>query len=77
MIFGSVYPYYLNKVEKKERTHHKFNAVISWLTGFSKQEIHRLIEAKANFEAFFKEANLNPNANLIKGMICGDRVEEI
>ncbi len=77
MIFGAVYPHYLNKVVKKGRTQQELDEIIEWLTGFSKLRIHQLIDAKVNFKTFFNEANLNPNANLIKGVICGFRVEEI
>ena len=77
MTFASVYPHYITKVEKKGRTKEELHQVIKWLTGFDEQKITELIEHKATFEAFFKQANLNPNANLIKGVICGYRIEEI
>ena len=75
--FASVYPHYVAKVEKKGRTKEELHQVIGWLTGFDKLKIHELIEEKATFEIFFQNAKLNPNANLIKGVICGHLVEEI
>lgn len=77
MTFSSVYPHYLNKVEKKGRTNQELDQVIEWLTGFDRKKIKELIEAKVTFEEFFQEANLNSNAHLIKGIICDYRVEEI
>jgi len=77
MIFGSVYPMYVQKVEAKGRTIEELDQVITWLTGFDKKKIQELIDQKVTFEEFFKQANLNPNAHLITGVICGYRVEEI
>jgi hypothetical protein len=77
MIFGSVYPMYLQKVEKKGRTKKELDQVIQWLTGFNSDKLHELIEKKVSFEQFFAKASLNPNASLITGLICGYRVEEI
>jgi hypothetical protein len=77
MIFGSVYPHYVKKVETKGRTKAELHAVITWLTGFDDKKLEELIENKATFETFFQQANLNPNAHLIKGVICGYRIEEI
>ncbi len=77
MIFGSVYPHYVKKVESKGRTIQELHQVIEWLTGFDEKKQHQLIEQRVTFEAFFEQANLNPNAHLITGMICGYRVEEI
>jgi hypothetical protein len=77
MIFGSVYPLYLTKVEKKGRTKAELDEVISWLTGFTEDKLQDLIAQKATFQAFFDQASLNPNASLITGLICGYRVEEI
>ena len=75
--FSSVYPHYLKKVESKGRTKQELHEVIKWLTGFDDKKIKELIDEKVNFETFFKRAKLNPNANLITGVICGYRVEEI
>lgn len=77
MTFASVYPHYLTKVESKGRTKAELHQVIEWLTGLDEKKLHALIEANATFEAFFQQATLNPNAHLIKGVICGYRVEEI
>ena len=77
MIFANVYPLYITKVEKKGRTKEELDQVIEWLTGFDHKKIHELIVEQATFETFFKKAKLHPNANLIKGVICGYRIEEI
>ena len=77
MIFGSVYPHYVNKVVKKGRTEAELQQVIEWLTGHNAAKQQELIEDKATFESFFKDAKLNSNAHLITGVICGYRVEEI
>ena len=77
MTFGSVYPHYVAKVEKKGRTKAELHQVITWLTGFDDKKLEELIAEKATFETFFQQANLNPNAGLITGVICGYRIEEI
>lgn len=77
MIFASVYPMYLEKVEKKGRTKEELHQVIQWLTGFDNKTLQELIKEKVTFETFFQRASLNPNASLITGVICGYRVEEI
>lgn len=77
MTFASVYPHYLNKIEKKSRTKQELLVVIEWLTGFNESDINKLIEENVSFEAFFEKATLNPNAGLITGSICGYRIEEI
>ena len=77
MTFGSVYPHYITKVEKKGRTKEELHQVIEWLTGFDEDRLQKLISQKATFGAFFQQADLNPNAHLIKGVICGYRIEEI
>ena len=77
MTFASVYPHYVTKVEKKGRTKEELHQIIEWLTGFDEQKLQALIEEKVTFEGFFEQASLNPNARLIKGVICGYRVEEI
>lgn len=77
MTFASVYPHYITKVEKKGRTKEELHEVIKWLTGFDEVKLQKLIDEKATFEEFFNEADLNPNASLITGIICGYRVEEI
>ena len=77
MTFASVYPMYVDKVEKKGRTKKELHQVIQWLTGFNDKKLQTLIEKKVTFEGFFEQASLNPNARLITGVICGYRVEEI
>ena len=77
MTFSSIYPLYVNKVEKKGRSEAELQQVIQWLTGFDKRGLEKLIEEKATFEQFFEKAELNPNADQITGVICGYRVEEI
>ena len=77
MTFASVYPLYLVKVQKKTRTKEELNHVIEWLTGFNDKKIEELINEKVTFEKFFQMATLHPNAHLIKGVICGYRIEEI
>ncbi len=77
MKFASVYPHYVTKVEKKGRTVEELHQVISWLTGFTANDLQRLIQNNATFEQFFAEATVNPNATLITGSICGYRIEEI
>lgn len=77
MTFASVYPHYIKKVEKKGKTKEDLHTVIEWLTGFNAEKLQELITAKVTFETFFSEATLNPNAHLIKGVICGYRIEEI
>ena len=77
MTFASVYPMYVEKVEKKGRTKAELHQVITWLTGFDHKKLQELMEENATFETFFQRASLNPNARLITGVICGYRVEEI
>lgn len=77
MTFASVYPHYVTKVERKNRTKEELHQVIEWLTGFDEAQLRKLIDEKVTFETFFQRAKLNPNASLITGVICGYRVEEI
>ena len=77
MTFSSVYPHYITKVEKTGRTVAELHQVIAWLTGFDENKIQALIDEKVTFETFFEQAKLHPNAHLIKGMICGYKIEEI
>lgn len=77
MTFSSVYPHYVAKVEKKGRTKEELHEVIRWLTGFDDKKLQKQIDDKVTFEEFFKRAKLNPNAHLIKGVICGYRIEDI
>jgi hypothetical protein len=75
--FAAVYPLYVTKVEKKGRTHDELDEVIGWLTGFDDSALRRHIADRTTFEAFFADASLNTNAELITGVVCGMRVEEI
>ena len=78
MSFASVYPHYVAKAEKKGRTKAEVDEVIRWLTGYSDAQMAEVMEQRTDFETFFAEApKLNPNRALIKGVICGYRVEEI
>ena len=77
MIFASVYPHYLNRIEKNGRTKEELLQVIEWLTGFDEVKLQEQMDTKVTFATFFQQAKLNPNAHLIKGMICGYRIEEI
>lgn len=78
MSFASVYPHYIAKAEKKGRTKAEVDEIIRWLTGYSQEELEAHLEKKTDFETFFAEApGLNPSRSLIKGVICGVRVEEI
>jgi hypothetical protein len=77
MTFASVYPMYVQKVERKGRTKEELDQVIRWLTGFDEEKLRELIEQKVTFETFFEQASLHPNAHLITGKICGYRIEEI
>jgi hypothetical protein len=77
MTFSSVYPHYIAKVERKGRNIDELHQVITWLTGFDENKIKALIDEKVTFEVFFEQATLHQNAHMIKGMICGYRIEEI
>ncbi len=74
MTFASVYPHYVTKVERKGRTIEELHEVIEWLTGFDDNKIKELIDKNTTFEEFFNAAKLNPNANLITGVICGYKI---
>ena len=77
LTFASVYPHYVVKVEKKGRSKEELHLVIEWLTGFNEEKMNQLIQDKVTFEEFFQQAELNTNAHLITGLICGYRIEEI
>ncbi|MDT2814761.1 DUF2200 domain-containing protein [Vagococcus carniphilus] len=78
MSVASVYPLYLKKIEKKERTKSELDEVIRWLTGYSQEGLEKQLLNEVSFKDFFEDVpQLNPNVNLIKGVICGYRVEEI
>ena len=76
--FASVYPYYVAKAVKKGRTQSEVDAIICWLTGYKQRQLEGQLKKQKDFETFFKEApKLNPSRTLIKGVICGVRIEEI
>lgn len=77
MTFANVYPYYVKKVETKGRTVKELHQVIEWLTGFNEKKLQKLIDQKVTFKTFFEKAKLNPKAEMITGVICGYRIEEI
>lgn len=77
MSVASVYQHYVTKVERKGHTKEELDHLITWLTGFDDEQLTHHLEAETSFEDFFAAADLNPNASLITGVICGVRVEEI
>jgi len=78
MSVASVYPHYINKAEKKNRTKAEVDEIIFWLTGYDEQSLQKHLKNKTDFETFFAEApNINPNVSKITGVICGYRIEEI
>ncbi|QOY35264.1 DUF2200 domain-containing protein [Anaerobacillus isosaccharinicus] len=78
MSFASVYPHYVNKAERKGRTKTEVDEIIRWLTGYSQEELEVQLEKQTDFETFFAEATqMNPSRKLIKGVVCGVRVEDI
>ncbi|MFD1063204.1 DUF2200 domain-containing protein [Winogradskyella litorisediminis] len=77
MIFGSIYPHYLSRIEKNGRTKEELNQVIEWLTGYNEKKLQELIDNNITFNTFFKQAKIHPNAHLIRGVVCGYRIEEI
>lgn len=77
LVFASIYPHYMTKVEKKGKTEDELIKVLTWLTGFTKARLQKHIDKGSTFEELFADATLHPNAHLIKGVICGYRVEEI
>jgi hypothetical protein len=77
MPFASVYPLYVQKVERKGRTRDELDEVIGWLTGFDDAALRRHLDAETTLEGFFADARLNPAASLITGVVCGVRVEQI
>jgi hypothetical protein len=77
MSFATVYPLYVTKIEKKGRSEEELNQVIEWLCGYDAITNQQLIDENLNFQQFIERDKLNPNANLITGMICGYRIEEL
>lgn len=78
MSVASVYPHYVNKAERKGRSKEEVDEIIRWLTGYSQEELEEQLEKETDFETFFEEApKMNPLRSLIKGVVCGVRVENI
>lgn len=78
MSFASVYPHYVAKAERKDRTKAEVDEIIRWMTGYSQNELEAILENKTDFETFFTDApKMNPSRALITGVICGVRIEEI
>ena len=77
LIFASIYPLYWNRLEKHGRTKEEFHQVLEWFTGFDEDALQALIDEKVTFRTFFQKATIHPNAHLIKGVVCGYRIEEI
>ncbi|HIB48807.1 MAG TPA: DUF2200 domain-containing protein [Flavobacteriaceae bacterium] len=77
MIFADIYPLYWNRLEKNGRTKEEFHQVLEWFTGFDENKLQSLIEERVTFKTFFQSANIHSNADMIKGVVCGYRIEEI
>jgi hypothetical protein len=77
LVFASIYPLYWNRLEKHGRTKEEFHKVIEWFTGFNESQLQTLITEKVTFRTFFEKATIHPNTHLIKGVVCGYRIEEI
>ncbi|AKK72032.1 hypothetical protein OK18_04725 [Chryseobacterium gallinarum] len=76
--FASVYPHYIQKAEKKGRTKEEVHEIISWLTGYDEKNLQEILDNRTDFKTFFENApQMNPNTSLIKGVICGYRIEDI
>jgi hypothetical protein len=77
MIFATIYPLYWNRLEKHGRTREEFHQVLEWFTGYDEDKLQKLIAKKVTYKTFFEEAKIHENAYLIKGVVCGYRIEEI
>ncbi|RCS26551.1 DUF2200 domain-containing protein [Polaribacter sp. WD7] len=77
MVFASIYPHYWKRLEKNGRSKKEFHQVLEWFTGYNEKEIQQLIDDKITFKTFFENAKINPNEHLIKGVVCGYRIEKI
>jgi len=77
MKFSGVYPHYVTKIQKKGRSEAELLQVIEWLTGYDQQQLESTIERQLTFSEFFEEAKINPKAELVTGVICGYRIEEL
>jgi len=77
MVLASIYPLYLNRLEKNGRTKEELDQVIKWFTGFDQDTLQALLDEKVTYRTFFEKASIHPNAHMIKGVVCGYRIEEI
>lgn len=77
MIFGSIYPHYLSRLEKNGRTKDELDQVLRWFTGYDQKTLQSIIKGKVTYREFFQKAKIHSNAHLIKGVVCGYRIEEI
>ncbi len=77
LTFAEVYPHYVTKVEKKDRTKEELHEVIKWLTGLNDKDLQKMVDKEVTFKEFFAKAKINPKAKMITGSICGYRIEEI
>ena len=77
MIFATIYPLYWNRLERNGRTREEFHQVIEWFTGYNEKKLQTLIDKKVTYKTFFQKAKIHPNAHMIKGVVCGYRIEEI
>ena len=77
MVFASIYPLYLNRLERNGKSKQELDQIIKWFTGFDASDVQGLIEQGVTFRTFFQRAQINPNAHLIKGVVCGYRIEDI
>ena len=77
MVFGSIYPLYLNRLVKNGRTKEELDQVLEWFTGLDQDALQALIDEKATYRTLFQKAKIHPNAHMIKGVVCGYRIEEI
>lgn len=77
MKFSSVYPHYLSRIERNDRTKAELHQVIEWLTGYDEQKLDKLIADEATFKEFYEGATMNANVDMIKGVVCGYRIEQI
>ncbi|NNJ55593.1 MAG: DUF2200 family protein [Bacteroidia bacterium] len=77
MVFATIYPLYLNRLEKNGRTKEELNQVLQWFTGLDNDALQAILDEKATYRTLFQRAKIHPNAHLIKGVVCGYRIEEI
>jgi hypothetical protein len=77
MNFGSIYPHYLNRIEKHGRTKEELDQVLRWLTDYTQEELDGFISGEGSYRDFFEGAKMHDNAHMIKGVVCGYRIEEI